>query len=138
MFVCYQFGVLISRGSLDFFKVKRLWVLIILQIANFVLWFLNVYYFVVTHYAIVFTHIAIVGMMGGTLYVNVLYGIVSSKTLDYNDKELAMIMCTIFDDLGILAASLCALALDNTIFKEYENNDSSKIMAYFLFRSIHP
>ena len=93
--VCYQFGVLISRGSLDFFKVKKLWILIILQIVNFALWFLNVYFFVVTNYAIVFIHIALVGMMGGTLYVNVLFSIVSSKTLDYNDKELAMIMWTI-------------------------------------------
>lgn len=76
-----------------------------MQIVNFILWFLNVYYFYATHYAIAFVHIAVVGMMGGTLYVNVLYNIVSSKTLDYNDKELAMIMCTIFDDLGILMAS---------------------------------
>ena len=90
--VCYQFGVLVSRGSLDFFKVKRLSILIILQIINFVLWFLNVYFFVVTNYAIVFIHIALVGMMGGTLYVNVLFNIVSSKTLEFNDKELAMIL----------------------------------------------
>jgi battenin len=128
--------VLISRGSLDFFKVKRLWILIALQIVNFVLWFLNVYYFSVTHYAIVFVHIAIVGMMGGTLYVNVLYNIITSRTLDYNDKELAMIMCTIFDDLGILTASLTALALDNTLFKEYQTTEvAGRLLVHFMIKS---
>lgn len=136
--VCYQFGVLVSRGSLDCFKVRRLWVLILLQVVNFVLWFLNVYFFVVTHYAAVFAHIAFVGMMGGTLYVNVLYNIVSSKTLDFNDKELAMIMCTIFDDLGILSASIFSLILDNTIFKQYQHHEgASEIFAYFLFKASH-
>lgn len=134
--VCYQFGVLVSRGSLDFFKIKKLWILILLQIFNFVLWFLNVYYFEVTNYAVVFCHIALVGMMGGTLYVNVLYNIVSSRTLDYNDKELAMIMCTIFDDLGILTASCASLALDNTIFKEYQQLEGGeKLMAHFMLRA---
>lgn len=111
--------------------------MIVLQIANFVLWFLNVYYFVVTNYAIVFAHIALVGMMGGTLYVNVLFNIVSSKTLDFNDKELAMIMCTIFDDVGILLASLGSLALDNTIFSKYHSEESVAMFAYFAFKSSH-
>lgn len=136
--VCYQFGVLVSRGSLDCFKVKKLWILIIVQVLNFVLWFLNVYFFVVTHYAIAFIHIAIVGMMGGTLYVNVLYSIVSSKTLDFNDKELAMIMCTIFDDLGILVASIFSLILDNTIFHQYQTHEGASIIfRYFLFKASH-
>jgi hypothetical protein len=141
--VCYQFGVLISRGSLDCFKVKKLWILIITQIINFVLWFLNVYFWVVTHYAAAFAHIALVGMMGGTLYVNVLYSIVSSKSLDFNDKELAMIMCTIFDDLGILSASIVSLILNNTIFHKYqtlENGAENWILPtglamYYLFKA---
>ena len=136
--VCYQFGVLVSRGSLDFFKVKRLSILIILQIINFVLWFLNVYFFVVTNYAIVFIHISLVGMMGGTLYVNVLFNIVSSKTLEFNDKELAMILWAIFDDVGILAASIGSLALDNTVFVKYQDSVSSvRMFSYFAFKSSH-
>ena len=135
--VCYQFGVLISRGSLDCFKIKKLWFLIILQVINFVLWFLNVYFFVVTHYAIVFSHIAVVGMMGGMLYVNVLFNIISSKTLDFNDKELAMIMCTIFDDFGILLAAIFSLILDNTIFHQFQRREADIIFAHFMFRASH-
>lgn len=90
-----------------------------------------------THFAIVFAHIAVVGMMGGMLYVNVLYNIISSKTLDFNDKELAMILCTIFDDLGILMASIFSLILDNTIFHEFQRREAEIIFAHFMFRASH-
>ena len=35
---CYQFGVLVSRSSLKFFKVRRILVLTLLQAANMVFW----------------------------------------------------------------------------------------------------
>ena len=76
-------------------------------------------------------------MMGGTLYVNVLYSIVTSKTLDYNDKELAMITCAIFDDFGILSASILSLILDNTVFSEFHIDSENQIFGHIMFRASH-
>ncbi len=55
--------------------------------------------------------------MGGASYVNVMYQILESPLLLKTEKELALTLTTIFDDIGILLASLLALLLDNTVFK---------------------
>jgi battenin len=42
---CYQLGVFLSRSSLDLFKVPRkfIWLITVVQFANFVLWLLQIY-----------------------------------------------------------------------------------------------
>lgn len=61
-----------------------------------------------------------VGLMGGGSYVNVMYKMLENPQLDRNEKELAMTLTTVFDDIGILSASLISLLLDNTVFKNYQ------------------
>lgn len=58
-----------------------------------------------------------VGLMGGGSYVNVMYKMLESPELDRNEKELALTLTTVCDDMGILTASLLSLLLDNTAFK---------------------
>jgi CLN3 protein len=57
-----------------------------------------------------------VGLMGGGAFVNVMYQILESTTLKRTEKELALTMTSICDDMGILTASLLSLLLDNTAF----------------------
>lgn len=59
-----------------------------------------------------------VGLMGGGSYVNVMYQILESPKLQRNEKELALTITTVCNDIGILTASLLALLLDNTAFKD--------------------
>lgn len=54
-----------------------------------------------------------VGLMGGACYVNVNYQIVSGSTLPQNCKELCMNINTISTNLGIMFATLSALAVSN-------------------------
>jgi hypothetical protein len=60
-----------------------------------------------------------VGLMGGGSYVNVMYQMLENPLLDRNEKELALTLTTVFDDIGILSASILSLVLDNTAFKNY-------------------
>ncbi len=59
------------------------------------------------------------GLMGGASYVNVMYQILQSLELKKNQKELALTITTIGNDIGILSASILALILNNTAFKSY-------------------
>ena len=58
-----------------------------------------------------------VGLMGGSSYVNVMYNILESPKLHKKEKELAMTLTTVSNDIGVLIASLLALLLDSTYFK---------------------
>jgi hypothetical protein len=58
-----------------------------------------------------------VGLMGGSSYVNVMYNILESPKLPKNEKELALTLTTVCNDIGILSASLLSLLLANTAFK---------------------
>ena len=58
-----------------------------------------------------------VGLMGGSSYVNVMYSILENPKLEKNEKELALTLTTVCNDMGVLTASLLSLLLDNTCFK---------------------
>lgn len=58
-----------------------------------------------------------VGIMGGSTYVNVMYNILESPELPKNEKELALTLTGVCNDIGILLASLLSLLLANTAFK---------------------
>ena len=54
--------------------------------------------------------------MGGGSYVNVLHGILELKTLKKTEKESAISLSLMFNDTGILLASIASLFLDNFYF----------------------
>ena len=70
---CYQMGVFISRSSLTLVKVKRVGILTMLQLMNFSFWFINSIFLICDSLIILFLMMVLVGLMGGTIYVNVLY-----------------------------------------------------------------
>jgi len=55
-------------------------------------------------------------MMAGCSYVNVMYNILESPELAKNEKELALTLTTVCNDIGILTASIVSLIFANTIF----------------------
>lgn len=58
-----------------------------------------------------------VGLMGGASYVNVNYLLLNHESIDKHEKELAMNICSIFNDTGVLLSSLSVLVIDNFIIK---------------------
>ena len=59
----------------------------------------------------------VVGLMGGGSYVNVLHGILQLETLDKTEKEMAVSLSLLFNDTGILFASILSIVLSNSILK---------------------
>lgn len=77
----YQLGVFISRSSVQFFEVDKLWLLPILQFFNWALFFAHVIVPYIPSIWIVFILIIYEGLLGGGAYVNTFYKI--SKEVSY-------------------------------------------------------
>ena len=88
----------------------------ILQCCNFAFFLFNTVFLFLDNFYVLFALMAWVGLMGGSSYVNVMYQILESPELPKNEKELALTLCTICNDIGILTAALTSLLLTNTAF----------------------
>lgn len=113
----YQIGVFISRSSLSCVKIKRVWILTLIQLVNVAFWiFQDAFHFVKPGGVwILFIHSIWVGLMGGAMYVNVFYLILNSN-LENHDKELATNIVMMFVTIGITLAAASSLILKMWIF----------------------
>lgn len=114
---CYQIGVFLSRSSLSVIKIPKVQILTGLQMINFVFFLFNTIFLFLGNFYVCFGLMVWVGLMGGGSYVNVMYQILESPSLAKNEKELALTMTGVCNDIGILLASLLSLLLANTAFK---------------------
>jgi battenin len=112
----YQIGVFVSRSSLGVIKIKKIWTLTALQLLNFILLFMNAKYMFIESLHLLCPILVWVGIMGGGAYVNVLHNILELKTLRKTEKESAISLCLMFNDTGILLASVASLLFDNYFF----------------------
>ena len=79
--------------------------------------FLNTYYMWVESLYILCPIMIWVGLMGGAAYVNVMHSLLKLDTLRQSEKEGALVLSLIFNDSGVLLASIFTLIIDNTLFK---------------------
>ncbi|KAM9393157.1 battenin isoform 2-T2 [Pholidichthys leucotaenia] len=107
----YQAGVLISRSSLCCFKIRRLWVLSLLQVLNAVFLLFSVGYRFLPNVWIVFAIILFEGLLGGAAYVNTFYFI--SEEMKERDREFAMAAASVGDSLGIAVAGFVSFPVHN-------------------------
>lgn len=114
---CYQLGVWVSRSSLKFFKVEKVWIVTVLQAINWVIWWLEAEFLFLTEWG-EFALTLWVGCMGGLAYVNTGYLILNSEKIPKEQKEAGMNITLCLNALGVLLASLFCLVLDNLIIKE--------------------
>lgn len=97
---CYQLGVLASRSSLLCLRIRRVWILTVMQVANAVFWFLQAKLLIVGSAEdadreqslafILFVYMIFVGLFGGASYVNVFFNILE---LDITKIDLITINC---------------------------------------------
>jgi len=85
-----------------------IWLLEVIFVNNGVVIFDNPYFMIGSLF--------LVGICGGGCYVNVMYCIISHPRLAFYERELAVNICTIFDDICIIFASITALLMSNVIF----------------------
>mmetsp|Transcript_8244 Transcript_8244/g.13808 ORF Transcript_8244/g.13808 Transcript_8244/m.13808 type:complete len:86 (+) Transcript_8244:1092-1349(+) len=79
--------------------------------------FLNAYFMFVDTLWLMCPLLIWVGLMGGASYVNVLHGILELETLEESEREMAMSLSLLFNDSGILLASIFSLVMSNTLLK---------------------
>ena len=58
-----------------------------------------------------------VGFMGGAAYVNVIHNLHEIKTLKNNEREVAITLSLMFNDVGCLSSAIFSQIMDITIFK---------------------
>ncbi|KFM79238.1 Battenin, partial [Stegodyphus mimosarum] len=113
--VDYQIGVLISRSSVNFFQVKRLWILPILQIINVIILLLQIYFSFIPSIWIVLALIFYEGLLGGCAYVNTFYRI--SSEVAEEDKEFSMGVASLGDSVGIALAGAVSMPVHDRLCK---------------------
>uniref|UniRef100_A0A669C7G0 Battenin n=1 Tax=Oreochromis niloticus TaxID=8128 RepID=A0A669C7G0_ORENI len=103
----YQLGVLLSRSSLRWLKIRKVWILSVLQMLNAVFLLLAVRYLFLPTVWLVFTFILYEGLLGGAAYVNTFHFI--SKETEDRHREFSMAAASVGDSLGITVAGLISL-----------------------------
>lgn len=120
---CYQLGVLVSRSSLHFFKVKKVEIITILQGVNMVFWVLQAKFLWLQGSGevwILFGLMVYVGLLGGGSYVNIFYLVLNDPLIDKSDRELCVNITAIFVNVGITLSSMFILVMDNTFLKHQD------------------
>jgi battenin len=105
----YQGGVFLSRSSVNFFRIRNIWWLPLLQILNLNVLTLQAIYHFIPYYWIVFLIVIFEGLLGGATYVNVYYAL-STETTGIV-REYSMSMTSVSDSIGISLAAAVGLGL---------------------------
>lgn len=103
---CYQVGVFMSRSSLQYVKIHRIWILSVIQGFNFAFMFINTRYMLVDNLYFMCPFFIWIGLMGGGSYVNVMHNLLELPSLKQTEKEGAVVLSLMFNDVGILTASI--------------------------------
>lgn len=102
----YQIGVLVSRSSLWCVKIRRVWLLSLLQCVNAVVLLAAVYFQFLPSVWLVFGVVLYEGLLGGAAYVNTFYYI--SKETGDRQREFAMASASVGDSMGIALSGATA------------------------------
>ena len=57
-----------------------------------------------------------VGFMGGAAYVNVMHNILDLPSLKKEEREVALVVSLMLNDLGVLASAIFTQIMDLTLF----------------------
>lgn len=116
--VTYQLGVMISRSSLDFFVIKYLWTMSLLQLLNALLFFAHTakWIYIPNFYATL-AIIIYEGLLGGFTYANTFFCL--KRDLPRNRQEFGISTVVIADTLGIVLAGATAIPIHDSLCKLY-------------------
>jgi len=109
----YQVGVLVSRSSLNFIKIKSLKMLAVFQSINFFVALIQSIYWTIPNIWMVFIFIFWEGLLGGAAYVNTFYRI--SMEVDERNKEFSLGISSLADSASIGFAGVASIYLHSWI-----------------------
>lgn len=106
----YQAGVFISRSSTPFFRIHRLYLPSLLQVANLVLLTLHALFSFIPSVYLIFGIIFWEGLLGGLVYVNTFAEI--GDRVPKEDREFSLAATTVSDSGGICIAGFISMAVE--------------------------
>ncbi|XP_043253287.1 battenin isoform X3 [Colletes gigas] len=113
--VDYQIGVFVSRSSVNFVTINKIWIMAVLQFVNvIVLLFETLYYYMPTIW-LVFVFVLWEGLLGGGAYVNTFYRM--STEIPRADRKISLGIATMADSIGIAMAGWLSMPVHNAICK---------------------
>ncbi|XP_015665726.1 battenin [Protobothrops mucrosquamatus] len=107
----YQLGVFISRSSASCIRIRKIWLLAILQCLNMVFLLFAVRYMFLPSIYVVFVLILYEGLLGGAGYVNTFHCVSEESKPEH--REFAMGVACIADTLGISLSGAIAIPVHN-------------------------
>ena len=122
---CYQFGVFLSRSSVSIIELPYFGTMTFLQFINVIIWCFQAEYNILHYESLEYILMIYVGLLGGAMYVNVAYNILSDKTINEKDRELCVNLMALAVNVGITMSSVVELIMDNTFFESLVNKSSS-------------
>ncbi|KAJ8676049.1 hypothetical protein QAD02_011835, partial [Eretmocerus hayati] len=113
--VDYQIGVFISRSSVNFISINKIWLMAVLQLINvIILSFEAVFYFIPSIW-IIFALVLWEGLLGGAAYVNTFYRM--SKEIPWEQRGASLGIASMADSIGIALAGWLSMPVHNLICK---------------------
>ncbi|TQW05629.1 CLN3 protein [Cordyceps javanica] len=106
----YQLGVFISRSSISFVRIHRLYLPSFLQIGNLALLTLHAMLFFIPSVYFVFIIIFWEGLLGGAVYVNCFAEIM--ENVPEEEREFSLSATTVSDSGGICIAGLVGIVME--------------------------
>jgi len=118
--ICYNIGVTLSRGSIALFQFPCLWLVLVLQAANVVLWGVEVHSHFIPRmggngYILQYVWMVWVGLMGGTAYSNCLRAFHCSPRIPNDRRDRLINTAFAVANIVILSSTVMGTVLDNTI-----------------------
>jgi battenin len=111
LLLCYQSGIILSRSSLDCYKVRNVWIVVstlfLLGISYFWLSFCVAVYSIWVPLILMF----VIGYFGGVSYVNIYYQVLKHHQIRKKEKEIASNFTMIIASMGVISSSLIGYLL---------------------------
>ncbi|XP_011501961.1 PREDICTED: battenin [Ceratosolen solmsi marchali] len=111
--VDYQIGVFISRSSVNFISIKKIWIMSVLQLLNVILLTFETIYYYIPNIWIVFGLVLWEGLLGGAAYVNTFYRM--TKEIPWEQREASLGIASMADSIGIALAGWASMPVHNAI-----------------------
>lgn len=92
------------------FYFPRVTILTIIQFCNFIVWAFIALYQIFGIYGQIGA-ILVVGLMGGCSYSNCMYQILNNEKLTRTQKEVAITIALIYNDIGILLSAIFSVVI---------------------------
>ncbi|SSD58657.1 related to Protein BTN1 [Saccharomycodes ludwigii] len=117
----YQLGVFISRSSGQFFRIKKLYLLTVLQGINLVITIIQSWYYPQHHIFPILILVFYEGLLGGSSYVNTFLNVTEDfKTSE--QREFALGAVSISDSFGTMLAAFAGVWLEPKLCKHQVDN----------------